>query len=250
MLIVFIHGAPNGPTIWNNLISRLGLHSDHYVKLALPGFSVPCPEGFHPHRDSYVKWLISEIESIVKRHRGPVHVVGHDFGAAFTLRLSSIRSDLILSWVVFNSLIDAELKPHRLAKFFKIPLISTLLARIATNKKRIAKGLERQGLSATAAQEEANGINKDMYQCVKMLYKSSFPPDERREWEDGLHNLPDKGLLIWGSEDPYVPLEAAKRFSKRWGYPLHIEMNAGHWPYIEKTDSVAKRLKMFWDLSD
>ncbi len=247
MKTVFVHGAPNGPDIWEPLIAALDLSADDCVSLALPGFSVPCPEGFIPSSEAYVDWLIVRLEQQVSLTGEPVRVVGHDFGAAFTLRACSLCPELVSSWVVFSSLIDSELKRHLLAKLFHAPVIGELLSSIATNKWLVLKGLQKQGVPHEVAMKEASSISNEMYRCVLALYRTPREKGQPHPWEEKLSELPKDGLLVWGADDPYVPVSIAKRFSARWGYPLHIEPDTGHWVFVQRPTAIAKRLYQFWN---
>lgn len=246
MKTVFVHGAPNGPDIWNRLIAELGLAEEDCLPLALPGFSVPCPKGFEPTRDAYANWLVRELEDTVTSTGKPVRIVGHDFGAIFTLRACSLRPDLISSWAAFGSLIDSETKPHAIAKMFRAPLLGELLSKVITNRTLVAAGLRKQGLPAELAEQEAARIGPQMCQCVLALYRTPYVAGEPHPWADNLANLPDEGLLIWGAQDPYVSAQAGRRFAERWGYPLHIEPDTGHWPFVQNPRSIADRLQEFW----
>ncbi|MEM8932812.1 MAG: alpha/beta hydrolase [Acidobacteriota bacterium] len=246
---LFVHGAPNGPEIWNPLVEALQLDPAEVVALALPGFSAPIPTGFEPSRDAYVDWLLSRLETISEDGRHPVRIVGHDFGTIFTLRACSLRPDLVTSWVAFSSLIDSQTKRHAMARLFHTPWIGELLAKWITNRRLVAKGLQKQGLPEEIAQREAAAISPEMCRCVLALYRTPTVSNVPHPWEADLANLPSKGLMVWGSDDPYVPVESARRFAARWGVPLHVENGAGHWVYVQKPDAVAERLRAFWSTS-
>jgi pimeloyl-ACP methyl ester carboxylesterase len=45
--------------------------------------------------DDYAAWLVAELEAVGE----PVDLVGHDWGGGFTVRVVSLRPDLVRSWV-------------------------------------------------------------------------------------------------------------------------------------------------------
>ena len=85
MPAVLVHGVPETERLWSSLLSRLS-RSD-VLTLGLPGFGNPRPAGFGATMDDYAAWLMDEVGTV----EGPVDLVGHDWGAGFTLRLVSLR---------------------------------------------------------------------------------------------------------------------------------------------------------------
>ena len=86
-MILFVHGVPDTPALWNPLIAALGLKPGDYLAPALPGFGTEKPAGFRSTKDEYAAWLVAQMEAA----GGPVHIVGHDWGALLTLRAASLR---------------------------------------------------------------------------------------------------------------------------------------------------------------
>ncbi|MEM7456384.1 MAG: alpha/beta hydrolase [Planctomycetota bacterium] len=247
MATVFVHGAPNGPEIWNPLIRALNLSKPEYTNLALPGFATPCPTGFEPGRDNYANWLIKQFELIAADADGVgLRIVAHDFGAIFALRACSLRPQLVESWIICGSLIDSETKPHLLAKLFRLPIIGNLVTRLMTNRRVVAKGLCKQGVPKALAESQASGLDKDLARCILALYQTQRASGQVHPWETDLKSLPRRGLLIWGDADPYVSSYAAKRFAERRGVPLHVLARTGHWPFVQRPNEVAARISEFW----
>ncbi|WP_259453920.1 alpha/beta fold hydrolase [Streptomyces ginkgonis] len=92
MTVVFVHGVPETPALWNALRDHLDRPG---VALRLPGFGTPRPAGL-TGKDPYAAWLADELRAI----GGPVDVVGHDWGGHLTMRVASARTDVPLrSWV-------------------------------------------------------------------------------------------------------------------------------------------------------
>src|SRR3990167_7194800 len=90
-MILFVHGVPDTPVLWQPLVKALGLQPDSYKALALPGFAAPLPAGFTSSKDAYAGWLVEQMESVGE----PVHIVGHDWGALLVLRAVCLRPDQI-----------------------------------------------------------------------------------------------------------------------------------------------------------
>ncbi len=85
----FVHGVPETHRLWTPVIDRLGRKD--ILAVILPGFSSTVPNGFDASKEAYVEWLIARIEAVGE----PVDLVAHDWGAIMTLRLASLRPDLV-----------------------------------------------------------------------------------------------------------------------------------------------------------
>lgn len=245
MSVVFVHGVPDTPIMWEPVINALGLDTSEYIAPALPGFEESAPSGFSCTKDAYADWLIGEVEAEVKRTGEPVHIVGHDWGALLTLRVASLRPDLFKSFAVANAVIDSQYEGHRMAKLWATPVLGELTM-LASRLQNFGKALKEAGMPDPLARQEVVYWQSSMRSSILKLYRSARGLRFSGEWEDDLKNLPEKGLLLWGQYDPFVDLSVGERFAERWNYPLHVLENAGHWGVHEHADDVAAQLKTLW----
>ncbi|MEM6627106.1 MAG: alpha/beta hydrolase [Pseudomonadota bacterium] len=242
MAKVFLHGVPDTPFMWSPLIGALALEDADYVALSMPGFAAPAPAGFSSTKEAYLDWLIASLEEIHGRS-GPVDLVGHDWGAILCVRAAHMRPDLIRSWMVSNALPDPDYQWHTMARQWQTPVLGELVMALAA-PKRMEGGLVQAGMPADIAAHEAPRFSRNMKRSILRLYRSAKMAGV--EWGSDLSDLPDRGLVVWGELDPYVPLGVAERFCERWNIPLHVERGAGHWAVCERPDAVAARLKSHW----
>ncbi|MBU2607165.1 MAG: alpha/beta hydrolase [Alphaproteobacteria bacterium] len=241
-MILFVHGVPDTPFLWGPLVKALGLKPDQWMAPALPGFGSPVPAGFTCTKDAYADWLIGQMEAVGQ----PVNIVGHDWGALLTLRACSLRPDLVESWCVTNAVIDSKYSGHRMARMWATPLLGELVMTGMRDTAKLEAALVEGGMPPDIAAHEAPLVDKTMRQSILKLYRSARGLRISGDWEDGLANLPSKGQLYWGENDPFVGLPVAQRFAKRWDVPLHVEHDAGHWACAEHPGSFALVLKEFW----
>lgn len=241
-MIVFVHGVPDTPALWDPLIAALSLKPGDWIAPALPGFGRPVPAGFSCTKDAYASWLIGELEKAGQ----PVHLVGHDWGALLVLRAACLRPDLIASWCVTNAVIDPAYRGHQNARIWATPILGELSMFAIRNKARIETALVAGGMPATLAKQEVPHIDKTMRQSILKLYRSADGLIFKGPWVDDLAKLPRKGQIFWGATDIFVQLAVAERFARQWGFPLHIEQGAGHWACHERADPFASVLKTHW----
>ena len=239
---VFIHGVPDTPHLWKPLVAALGLQPAEYRALALPGFGTPVPAGFTCTKDAYVDHLIGEIEKLGEK----IDLVGHDWGALLSMRIASVRPDLIRTWCVTNAVIDPEYRGHQTARMWATPLLGEFVMLNMRNKPRLEASLIQGGMPAALAKEEVPLIDKTMRQSILKLYRSAIGLRFSGAWVSDLANLPSPGQLFWGETDPFVQLSVAERFSKQHNVPLHVERGAGHWACAERAEEFAGVLKSLW----
>ncbi|RIJ33255.1 alpha/beta fold hydrolase [Henriciella algicola] len=240
MKTILVHGVPDTPAMWQPLIDALG--SDISADLsapALPGFMSPVPPGFDCTKEAYVDWLISQIEAAGE----PVNLVGHDWGALLVVRAASLRPDLVRSWAVANALPERSYKWHQTARIWQTPLLGEMFMAL-TGKDRLARSLASAGMPEALARHEADHWSPHMRKAILQLYRSAKNIAE--EWTGDLHKLPGRGLVFWGDDDPFVPVEAAERFCAETNTPLHRNASTGHWSVVEKAPEFAALLQAHW----
>ena len=239
---VFIHGVPDTPHLWKPLVAALGLQPSDYFAPALPGFGTPLPKGFACTKDAYAAHLIGEIEKLGQK----IDLVGHDWGALLSLRIASLRPDLIRTWCVTNAVVDPDYRGHQTARMWATPLLGEFVMLNMRNKPRLEAGLVAGGMPAALAAEEVPLIDKTMRQSILKLYRSAIGLRFSGPWVSDLANLPSPGQLFWGETDPNVDLSVADRFSKAHNVPLHVEPGAGHWACAERAQEFAAVLNALW----
>jgi len=242
-MIFFVHGVPDTPALWRPLISALDLKPGDYAAPALPGFGCEVPRGFVRTKDGYAAWLVAQMEAVGT----PVHLVGHDWGALLALRAASVRPDLVASWCVTNAVIDGQYQGHRAARAWATPILGELTMMGMRDTARLQAGLMSGGMPEDLAREEAPQVDLTMRQSILALYRSANGLRFRGPWVDDLRNLPQRGQLFWGENDPFVDLTVAERFARERAFPLHVETGAGHWACNERAQAFGDVLKGFWE---
>jgi pimeloyl-ACP methyl ester carboxylesterase len=239
---IFLHGVPDTPAMWSPLIGALGLVDSTYHAPAMPGFGVPIPAGFTSTKKAYVDWFIGLVEAEVAKS-GPVNVIGHDWGALITMRAVSLRPDLFQTWTVANALPHPDYKWHTMARRWQTPILGEFIMALI-GKTAMRKALTEAGVPADLAATETRHWNGDMKRAILRLYRSA--KDIGNEWYPTLENAPDRGLIFWGDDDPYVPVWVAQAVAEKTGARLEREANTGHWSIIERADELAVLLRAHW----
>lgn len=239
---IFVHGVPDTPAMWEPLLGELGKDAGETLCPALPGFSVPVPDGFDCTKEAYADWLVDIIEAEHARH-GEVDLVGHDWGALLVVRAACLRPHLVRSWAVSNALPEQDYKWHRTARIFQTPLLGELFMAL-TSRKRLTEAFVQSGVPREIGEIEAQHWDRSMKSSILKLYRSA--KHVAPEWAKDLARLPDRGMVFWGDDDPFVSVETAERFCQQTKVPLHRLGNTGHWSVVERAGEFASLLRSHW----
>ncbi len=243
MICVLIHGVPDTPAMWGPLKEQLSLSEEAVITPALPGFGSPAPKGFECTKEAYIDWLIDILETNAAKH-GPVDLVGHDWGALLCLRAIHLRPDLIRSWAITNAVLLPEIGWHSLARIWQTPIKGELFM-IYFNQKRLKKVLLDSAMPEDIATIEATHFDRHMKRAILKLYRSALTMND--EWAVDLSGLPERGLVLWGEKDKFVPIKFGKKFCDKWSIPFHVIPDTGHWANCERPEIFAEKLKQHWD---
>jgi pimeloyl-ACP methyl ester carboxylesterase len=239
MPAVFVHGVPETHLIWDPIRAKVSRKDT--VAVDLPGFGAPVPSGFGATKEEYVDWLVAEIEKIGE----PVDMVGHDWGSLLTIRVASVRPDLIRSWTGGSGAIHPDYVWHDMARMWQTPGVGEQVMQGMTGEA-LKGGLSSGGVPADALDNMASHIDDTMKNCILKLYRSAVTVGT--EWWGDLKNIPERGMLIWGMDDPYMAVTFAEGLAKETGANLVKLEGVGHWWPVQAPDKAAAALEKHWAL--
>ncbi len=238
---LFIHGVPDTGYMWQPLIQALGLEKDAYSAPTMPGFDGATPPGFAATKEAYLQWLVGTLDETARAH-GPVDLVGHDWGAPLCAMAAQMRPDAIRTWTVVNAVPEPTYEWHSLARTWQTPVLGELFMALGSTEK-FRKQLTAAGMPPDIAAHEAPRIDSHMKRAILKLYRSAKNP---AEWQSDFSEVAGRGLVLWGEDDPFVPIKFGKRFCDRWSIPLVQEAGVGHWGNCERPDAFAAHLQQHW----
>ena len=243
MPAVFVHGNPESAAIWDELFAQLSRKD--VVALSPPGFGAPVTPSFDATADSYLQWLVGELERI----DGPIDLVGHDWGGAHVLRVAMSRPDLIRSWVSdIAGCFEPDYVWHEMAQTWQTAgageqlVAQTVAAPVAMRAARF------RSLGVGAASDRvAAAVDADMGRCILALYRSGAQPAMAHWGRDLPAAAKRPGLVIIPTEDQYTGGEAmASRAAARAGARTVVLQGRGHWWMCEDPALGARLLDEFF----
>lgn len=237
---LFIHGVPDTGFMWTPLVRALGLSKGTFVTPTMPCFDGTTPPGFAATASAYRDWAVEILESAAKH--GPVDIVGHDWGAPIAALAAAARPDLIRTWCVVNAAPEPTYEWHSLAKTWQTPLVGELFMALGSASK-FRSQLVAAGMPQEIAEHESARIDRHMKRAILKLYRSAKnPADLAADFSE----IADRGMVMWGADDPFVPVRFGKRFAERWRLPLKVVEGVGHWGICEKPELFAAHLSEHW----
>jgi pimeloyl-ACP methyl ester carboxylesterase len=243
--IVLVHGNPETPAIWSELIPHLG--DRQVLTPRLPGFGSEPPAAFGATMGEYVDWLIGELEAIGE----PVDLVGHDWGGGLVIPVACQRPDLIRTWAsdVFG-LFAPDYLWHDMAQVWQTPSAGEEAIAAMTGLPvgdRVAV-FESLSMPPAVAADVAAALTPTMGRCILALYRSAAQPTLADYSAAHLAKAVVKpGLCIAPTEDPYTGgLEKAATAAAIAGARVVELAGLGHWWMLQDPAKCAEVLRDFW----
>ena len=237
MPAVFVHGVPDTFRVWEPI--RKHLCRQDVVALALPGFNSPLPPNFDATKEEYANWIIRQLEDMGE----PVDLVGHDWGCILTMRVASLRPDLIRSWAAGSGPVSAKYEWHPLAKIWQTPGEGEKWFK-ELDPSAVTDFMAKAGLPMENAMQAVSHIDQRMADCILRLYRSAL--DVGSQWQPDLWKVQAPGLVFWGEEDTACPVEFADELASDTQAGRVLKLNAGHWTIVERSAEVAHALEQHW----
>lgn len=213
------------------------------LTLALPGFGAPLPPKFDASKEAYANWIIRQLEDIGE----PADLVGHDWGCILTMRVASLRPDLIRSWAGGSGPVSANYEWHPLAKIWQTPGEGEKWFK-ELDPSAVADFMAKAGLSMERAKEAVSHIDQTMGDCVLRLYRSAL--EVGKQWQPDLGKVQAPGLVFWGEEDTACAVAFANELVSDTNARRVLKLNAGHWTIVERSAEVAQALENHWASAD
>jgi pimeloyl-ACP methyl ester carboxylesterase len=240
MPAVFVHGVPDTSQVWHSLCDRL--QRKDVVLLSLPGFGAPLPAGFVATKDAYVAWLLAELNNIAE----PVDLIGHDWGALFSLRAASLAPASVRTLAVGGAPLDPSYEWHQTARLWQTPGIGEKVMAQADATLLMA-GLIAAGVPDAAAAEASRHFDQTMKDCILCLYRSGIHVGA--EWVEDLAKITARGLVLWGDDDLYAAPNFGERLATRFDARFVSYPGCSHWWQLQRVDAVAAELQVLWQRS-
>ncbi|MDQ6608172.1 MAG: alpha/beta hydrolase [Actinomycetota bacterium] len=242
--VVFVHGNPGPKEDWQDLVRQAG-ESGRAIAPDMPGYGdADKPEDFHYTNDGYARHLSGVLDQLgVTR----VHLVMHDFGGAWGLAWAVQHPAAFASATLINTGVLLDYRWHRLARIWRTPGLGDLFMATTTKTAfRMLLSHDNPRLPPAAVDRIYEASRpRTTKRAVRRLYRAT-PASAMGALRDPLRELDRPALVVWGTDDVYIPWKQAER--QRESFPsarIQLLEGLGHWPFLEDPARVAEHVLPF-----
>lgn len=239
-ILVLIHGAFSSVEFW---LSNLPALAENYRVYALdmPGFGLTdkIPFNSFPQGAQFIN------DFMKTQNIDRASLIGHSMGGGLSLQYIYRYPDKVERLILVNAF-GLGRKMHIIFKLLSIPVIGELISRPSRNgsKRTLNTAVynrsvvtdEMVDLSYRLA--KIPGTQKAFLSMIrKEMNVFGVPPEFIRSFTDNLHTITAPTLIIWGEQDPILPLEQAYVALKQIpDARLEVFERCGHLPHLEYPD--------------
>lgn len=243
-VVVLLHGFPERATSWQQVAARLHAHGFRTLAPDQRGYS----PGARPprRRDHRLALLTADVAALVERVGGPVHLVGHDWGAIVAWSLAQTRPELLRTLTAFSV-------PHpgafaRSMRGLRQPLrswyvgvfqVRGLAERVLARPGLAARVLRRGGMTPEDVEAFRAGIVEHgalrgglmWYRALGLLDRDQVP-----------RHVTVPTTMVWSDGDSFLDrsgVEATERYVDA-SYELVVLSGVTHWIPTQAPDAAAE----------
>jgi pimeloyl-ACP methyl ester carboxylesterase len=242
--VVFVHGNPGPKEDWEDLLTRTADFA-RAVAPDMPGYgAADKPPDFDYTADGYARHLAGILDQLgIDR----VHLVMHDFGGPWGLLWAVQHPEAFASATLINTGVLLDYRWHRLARIWRVPALGEAFMASTTKPAfRVLLSRDNPRLPPPAGERLYEAMRGwGTKRAVLKLYRAT-PASAMGALRDPLRALERPALVVWGTEDAYIPWKQAER--QRESFPsaeVALLEGLGHWPFLEDPARVAEHVIPF-----
>lgn len=246
MTKVFVHGNPETPAIWTDLVAELGRRGiDDVVTLVPPGFGAASPAGWGGTQREYRDWLVRELSAFSE-----IDLVGHDWGAGHVYGVLAEGNVRVRSWAAdCAGLLHPDYEWHDAAQGWQTPELGEQMVAgmAAMDVDTMIAAFGALGITEPIVRQMKPWLNDDMARCILALYRSAAQPAMRELGQKFVAASPARGLVIIAENDHYAGAHGMHdEMARAVGADVTRLQGVGHWWMIENPVAGADMLTAHW----
>lgn len=230
--LVLLHGTAASLHTWQAWTDTLAGRF-RCIRMDLPGFGLTGP---HPDRDYSIEAYMVFLERFMDAlGLDSVALAGNSLGGEIAWRYAAAHPDRCRRLVLVDPAgLPREGSISLAFRVAHIPVLGALMTRISP------RPLIRRSLEEVYTMDElVSDSLVDLYfeHLLRQGNRQAFRDRAKTEWVDQSHLLSDvrcPSLILWGSEDDWIPVEHGRTFEARMPEgELLVIPGAGHVPHEE-----------------
>jgi pimeloyl-ACP methyl ester carboxylesterase len=245
--IVFVHGSPDSSRDWDQLVALNGRFA-RTVAFDIPGYGksdkvapqIQTTDG----AAQYIQGVLTQLG--IKR----AVLVLHDFGGTWGLQWAVKHKPALLGAVLLDTGVLIDYIPHPAAVVWATPVAGELQMASTTRPTWLA---DFHAHNPPSMPDSYINLLYDYYdratRCAILRYYRSGSQNFQtigRDQAAALKPLNLPALVIWGRQDPYIPVEQAQ--NQKQAFPrarIEILDGSAHWPHIDDPKRVRQLVVPF-----
>jgi pimeloyl-ACP methyl ester carboxylesterase len=240
---VFVHGNPTSSDDWLPFLDGMQTPA---IALDLPGWGrSDRPADFDYSMHGLARFFARFLERLkVERHS----LVVHDWGS-LALIAAQDHPERLVRLVVINAVpLFPGYRWHRTARIWRTPVLGELSRLIATRRLvdlglRESRGDWSRHDPAFVEQVTTQLRDRRGTTAILDLYRSG-DPERLAAAGERLGAISAPALVAWGMRDRYLPPFLGPAYAARLPDSRLVELpEAGHWPWLESPDLVARVIR-------
>ena len=242
--VVLLHGQGGWAGVWVPALAGL-VRAHRVVAPDLPGLGASRVEGPQPPAARVLAWLGELIDRTCPT---PPVVVGASLGGSIAARFAAASGDRLAGLVLVGTggLVDkVRIPPPMLLALVRHGVrpsertAMAMLRQVSVDLDRVQRRMgERWAPFRAYSLELARtpSVRRANRHLLRELGLGQIPPEE-------VARIDVPTSLIWGREDRVMPLGAAQEASVRYGWPLDVIDDAGHFLGVDQPEAFLRALR-------
>lgn len=237
--VLYLHSVPTSSDDWVGLLEQTG-----GVAVDLPGFGRSGKGGQLDYSmNAYVDFLERFLRMLELER---VMIVGHGWGATFGLLLALRRPEAVSRLALIDAvpLLDGFSWP-RPVPWWRRPVVGELVMG-SVSQRLLARTLRAGSASAAAWPDERvkavwEQFDQGTQRAILRLHRSVDVADLAAAGGPALERVGVPALVVWGEADPWLEPRFADAYAARLpDARLDRVAGAGHWPWLDQPDLLAR----------
>ena len=240
--VLFVHGVPTSSDMWVPFLEDCG-----GIALDLPGFGRSAkPAHFDYSIPGYDRFLEAFLDHVGLER---FSLVVHDWGGGIALATAQRLPERLERLVLFSC---TPLLPgfrwHRIARLWRTPVVGETLMGFSTRFTMKQALREANATPGPMPDEFVDSVyshfDHGTQRAILKLYRSA-PPATLERWGRDLGRITAPALILWPTEDPYIPVEFGQAYADALGGEALLEIagNAGHWSWLDRPELIEKAVR-------
>jgi haloalkane dehalogenase len=247
--VVCLHGVPSSSFLYRRVISELAARGLRGVAFDLPGLGfADRPPDFDYSWTGLGRFAAAAVDALGLEQ---FHLVVHDIGGPVGFELAAKMPERVLSLTVLNSLVavDGFKRPWSMEPFARRGVGRVYLATLTKPAFRALWNLQAIGDRSATPKEEVYAYvdllkREDGGRAFLRIMRAFEPTREKQElYESTLRGVPYPVQVVWGADDPALPMEGQGAAARRAAGldEIHV-LPAKHFLQEDQAPAIAERV--------